>query len=126
MQRAGSNLCPASFDGSITMHIQSIAVPFHSAEEAWFWHLRACEFAGKPRSMWPQELTTTPRPCEPHEVFKALCDAYRNGPLNREHLELLNRSTMDGFPYLTEADHLRWDFAMAALERRLRAKGIVQ
>lgn len=99
---------------------------FHNAEEAWFWHLRVCEFVGKPRSMWPDDLTQVKRPCEPHEIFREICLAYKAHVLTKKHLEVLNRSTMDGTAELSKNDIEYFEGAMSVLQVRLERKGIVE
>lgn len=112
------------------VHTEAPAVPFDSAEQAWFWFMQSYEArcAGARLRAGEGELR---RPCEPLDVLRAVDRLYRQRRLVRDHLAVLahyGRRLMAPDPRrrLEQRAHGLWDEALARLDPVLRRKGIVQ
>lgn len=64
------------------------AVPFHSAEEAWFWFI-AAQAARNDGARFVAGQGLLPRPCEPVDILRVLDRLYRQRMLLRDHLLVL-------------------------------------
>lgn len=106
------------------------AVPFDSAEEAWFWFIAAQQAKGDgARFIAGQALVQ--RPCEPLDILKTLDRLYRNRRVVRDHLLVLRhygRRFMAPDPRrVKEARaYTLWTQALERLEEVLRRKGVVR
>ncbi|WP_366658056.1 hypothetical protein [Fodinicurvata sp. EGI_FJ10296] len=104
-------------------------VPFSSAEEVWFWFIRAHE-ASAAGARARAGMALYPRPCEPVDVARVVDRLYRQRRLLRDHLLVLahyGRRLMAPNPdYRQEikASSL-WREAFDRIEPALRSKGIV-
>lgn len=106
------------------------AVPFGSAEEAWFWTMAALT-ARRDAARFGANRGTTPRPCEPDDVVKCLDSLYRRRRIDLTHARILRiwgeRRAVPNPAYASERSDARlWREAMTALEWPLRVKGIVE
>ncbi len=107
----------------------SVTVPFSSAEEVWFWFIRAQE-AKASGARIKAGMALNPRPCEPVDVLRIVDRLYRQRRLLRDHLLVLahyGRRLMAPDPdYRREvrASSL-WREAFDRIEPTLRSKGIV-
>ena len=63
-------------------------VPFHSAEEAWFWFI-AAQAARNDGARFVAGQGLLPRPCEPVDILRVLDRLYRQRMLLRDHLLVL-------------------------------------
>lgn len=98
--------------------------PFASADEAWFWTVRACQRLGVADRL----PLVVARPCGPDDVIRALDLLYREGSINPSHARALRRwgekqvaPTASG----QAAEATLWNEAMQLLDGVLRPKGIV-
>lgn len=102
--------------------------PFHSAEEAWFWAVRGtlCRLEGA--RMQPG-LAAVARRCEPVDVLTMVERLYRDGRLDRGHVDVLARfGRMDRPPHGlgSEADVTRiWEEALDRLATVLATRGLL-
>lgn len=106
------------------------AVPFDSAEEAWFWFI-AAQAARNDGARFVAGLGACSRPCEPVDILKILDRLYRNRRLLMDHLLVLRhygRRNMAPDPRrIKEARaHGLWVEALDRLETPLQKKGIVR
>ncbi len=104
------------------------AVPFESAEEAWFWFIQAQQARSEGAS--PADGSLYPRPCEPIDILKILDRLYRHRRLLRDHLLVLRhygRRTMAPDPHRVKEmrAHRLWHEALERIEEVLVCKGIV-
>lgn len=106
------------------------AIPFNSAEEAWFWFIAAQE-ARNDGARFSSGLGLIARPCEPLDILKAVDRLYRCRRLLRDHLLVLRHYGRRRMP----PDHRRvkearacelWKEALQRLEDALERKGIVR
>jgi hypothetical protein len=107
---------------------QPRAVPFGSAEQAWFWTMGAL-VARRDRSGSGDRLRV-PRPCDPDDVVKCLDQLYRRRRIDLEHARILRRwgerqVSPDPTRRGERADWQLWREALDRLEWPLRVKGIV-
>ncbi|HYD97764.1 MAG TPA: hypothetical protein VEH84_00150 [Alphaproteobacteria bacterium] len=105
------------------------AVPFASAEEAWFWFMQAQE-ARLAGARAAAGLGAVARPCEPLDLLRAVDRLYRQRRLQRDHLEVLahygrRRMAPDPFRRRELRACTLWREALTALDPVLRLKGIV-
>ena len=105
------------------------AVPFESAEEAWFWFITAQQ-ARNEGARFVSGLSLTPRPCEPVDILKILDGLYRQRRLLRDHLLVLRHYGRRNMPpdprRVKEARSYRlWVEALERIEPALIRKGIV-
>ncbi len=105
-------------------------VPFGSAEEAWFWSVRAQE-ARAEGARCGAGLGLVPRPCEPLDVMRAVDRLYRQRRLARDHLHVLvhyGRRSMPPDPdrFREQRASVLWREAFDHIGTVLRDKGIVQ
>lgn len=105
------------------------AVPFASAEEAWFWFIQA-QAARNDGARFSMGIGTVPRPCEPTDILKILDRLRRNRRLLMEHLLVLRHYGLRLMPPDPDrvkefhAHHL-WTEALERLEEIFITKGIV-
>lgn len=100
--------------------------PFNTAEEAWFWCVRATEArhgGARPRA----GMTDTPRPCDAVDIQNAVLRLARARCLTQSHLGALGRYGQLQLRPGSKAsrDLVLWQQAMDRLGAALRAKGIV-
>ena len=105
------------------------AVPFASAEEAWFWTMGAL-IARRDGARIVANRGTVSRTCEPDDVVKCLDRLYRQRRIDLVHARILRlwgeRAMAPDPRHLSEArDHAIWAEALSRLEWPLRVKGIV-
>ena len=109
---------------------EKAAVPFESAEEAWFWFITAQAARNEgARILAGQSLM--PRPCEPMDILKVAERLYRNRCLIMDHFKVLRhygrRQYAPDAARIKEARaHKLWKEAMSHLEPILIRKGIVR
>lgn len=106
------------------------SVPFESAEEAWFWFIRAQE-AKNDGARFISGQGLIPRPCEPVDILRVLDQLYRQRRLLRDHLLVLRHyGRRDMAPDPRRVKEVRayeiWIQALGRLEPVLERKGIVQ
>lgn len=102
-------------------------MPFRSGLEAWYWYcasIRAREDGAVCRAGQAEQ----PRPCEPVDVILAVQRLDRAGRLRQSHLKVLFRygRLLMPPPRYKSNDLDLWHDALAALERELRQRGIVE
>jgi hypothetical protein len=107
----------------------SVAEPFHSAEEAWFWTMSAL-IARRDGARISAGKGAKLRPCEPDDVIKCLDRLYRHRRIDLIHARVMRvwgeRGTAPDPRHLSErGDAEQWREAMNRLEWPLRVKGIV-
>ena len=100
--------------------------PFRSAEEAWFWTMRAIVARREGR----RPLVSESRPCRPDDILKCLDQLYRHRRIDLLHARILRiwgeRQTTPNPAYSRErCDWRIWREAISRLEWPLRAKGFV-
>ena len=106
------------------------AVPFESAQEAWFWFILAQD-AKNDGARITAGQALVPRPCEPADILQTLDRLYRNRLLKWDHCLVLRhygrKQMAPDTRYVKEqkADKL-WKEAMARLEPALIRKNIVR
>ena len=105
------------------------AVPFATAEEAWFWTMAAL-IARRDGARIVANRGAVSRNCEPDDVVKCLDRLYRQRRIDLVHARILRlwgeRATAPDPRHLSEArDHAIWAEALSRLEWPLRVKGIV-
>ncbi|MES2712713.1 MAG: hypothetical protein V4653_14120 [Pseudomonadota bacterium] len=105
------------------------AVPFATAEEAWFWTMAAL-MARRDGARIVANRGAVSRNCEPDDVVKCLDRLYRQRRIDLVHARVLRlwgeRSMAPDPRHLSEAgDHAIWAEALSRLEWPLRVKGIV-
>lgn len=107
----------------------SVAEPFRSAEEAWFWTMSAL-IARRDGARISAGKGDKVRPCEPDDVIKCLDRLYRHRRIDLIHARVMRvwgeRGTAPDPRHLSEcADAAQWREAMNRLDWPLRVKGIV-
>lgn len=106
------------------------AVPFHDAEEAWFWFIAAQEArADGARFVAGQGLY--PRPCEPLDILKVLDRLYRTRRLVRDHFKVLShygRRHLPPDPHRVKEKraYYIWREALERIGAVLERKGIIE
>ncbi len=105
------------------------AVPFDSAEEAWFWFIQANR-ARTDGARFALGQGMVPRPCEPLDIMKVLDRLYRNRRLVMDHLLVLRHYGVRMLPpdprrAKEERACSIWREALARIEEVLITKGIV-
>lgn len=105
------------------------AVPFASAEEAWFWTMAAL-VARREGARITAGKGLVARPCEPDDVIKCLDRLYRQRRIEIAHARIMRiwgeRGAAPNPRYPAERGDARlWREAMNRLEWPLRVKGIV-
>ena len=103
---------------------------FNSAEEAWFWLMRA-EKARAEVTHSAAGATTEPRPCEPGDIFRWVDQLYQAGALYPLHVEVLGEyGYLDRMPYPDHdeevIDWVIWTDAFDTIEPVLRAKDVIE
>lgn len=106
------------------------AVPFDSAEEAWFWFIAAQE-ARNDGARYAAGASLVPRPCEPTDILKCLERLHRNRRLVMDHLLVLRHyGRRQLAPDARRAKEARafvlWHEALDRLEDIFIDKGIVE
>lgn len=106
------------------------AVPFTSAEEAWFWTMSAL-VARRDGARISAGKGLVARPCEPDDVVKCLDRLYRQRRIELAHARIMRiwgeRGTAPSPHHVSERGDARlWREAMSRLEWPLRVKGIVR
>lgn len=112
-----------------TSYTEIKTVPFDSAEEAWFWFIRAQE-ARNDGARFAAGQGLLPRPCEPLDIMRVLDRLYRTRRLVRDHLLVLRHyGRRDMAPDPRRVKEARayqiWEEALERIESVLVAKGIV-
>ena len=109
---------------------QAPTVPFHNAEEAWFWFMRSQRARMEGAKMRSDEADIV-RPCDPDDLYCSVMELVRANTLGRHHLKVLasfglNEQSPD--PRLREQRraYCLWDEALDRLTTVLRRKGIVE
>lgn len=110
-------------------HANNTKVPFHSAQEAWFWFVQA-EKARHDGARFVSGMSVYPRPCEPSDIYRVVDRLYRNRRLHRDHLKVMRHY---GIRMLAPDPHRMkemraarlWSEAMDRIEDVLVSKGIV-
>ena len=105
------------------------AVPFASAEEAWFWTMAAL-VARRDGARVVANKGLVARPCEPDDVIKCLDRLYRQRRIELAHARIMRiwgeRGAAPNPRYPSERGDFRlWREAMTRLEWPPRVKGIV-
>ena len=105
------------------------AVPFATAEEAWFWTMAAL-IARRDGARIVANRGAVSRNCEPDDVVKCLDRLYRQRRIDLSHARIMRiwgeRGVAPCPRHAQErGDHLLWREAMNRLEWPLRVKGIV-
>lgn len=105
-------------------------VAFHSAEEAWFWFIRS-ERARIEGATLNSEYSTTTRPCEPDDIYRAVIRLHQKRVIGQHHLKTLARfgwreCPPDARVRQEQRDVQLWDDALDRLTTELKAKGIVE
>ncbi|HET6183209.1 MAG TPA: hypothetical protein VFA03_06395 [Acetobacteraceae bacterium] len=127
------HISPATAANPMTARVPAAvparAVPFRSAEEAWFWTMAAL-VARRDGARFGANRGAVPRPCEPDDVVKCLDTLYRRRRVDLVHARILRiwgeRGSVPNPAYPSERGDFRlWREAMSALEWPLRVKGIV-
>ncbi len=101
--------------------------PFASTEEAWFWTMAALAARREGARGSGQGLK---RPCEPDDVVRCLDQLYRMRRVDLQHARILRIWGERGaYPSphdpREQSDFRFWREAIAALDGKLRARGIV-
>ncbi len=109
---------------------QAPSVPFHDAEEAWFWFMRSQRARLEGAKMRSNEADIV-RPCDPDDMYCSVMKLVRANILGRYHLKVLahfgiNECAPD--PRIREQQRASflWDEALDRLTTILRKKGIVE
>lgn len=104
-------------------------VPFNSAEEAWFWTMRAIK--ARQGDLGPQNgAGSVARPCDPDDIMRTLDAIYRRRGIDLSHARVLRAYGAKGQrpdptdPRQFPAFQL-WREAMEKLDAPLRRKGII-
>ena len=105
------------------------AIPFTSAEEAWFWTMAAL-IARRDGARIAAGKGLAQRPCEPDDVVKCLDRLYRQRRVDLTHARILRiwgeRGVAPSSRHVPErGDYHLWQEALGRLEWPLRVKGIV-
>ncbi len=103
--------------------------PFRSAEEAWFWTMKAL-MARRDGARYTANKGLVARPCEPDDVVRCLDTLYRRRRIDLVHARILRiwgeRGIAPNPGYTGErCDARLWREAIDRLEWPLRVKGIV-
>jgi hypothetical protein len=103
------------------------ARPFASADEAWFWFMRALK--AQRRGSWnPLSVEAVARPCEPDDVLRCLDQLYRRRQLTREDvlfLRLWGENQVAPDPQIYPSAARVWHELMALLTWPLQRAGVV-
>ena len=107
------------------------AVPFHTAEEAWFWFIQANQARLDGARYKSAEGRNVPRPCEPIDILRILDRLYRTRRLMMDHLRVLRYYGLRQMPpERWRRSEMRaatlWSEAMRALEPVLISKKIMR
>ena len=105
------------------------AIPFDSAQEAWFWFITAQQ-ARNDGARFSASSSAIQRPCEPVDILKVLDGLYRQRRLKRDHLLVLRHYGRRNMPPdLRRNKEARafylWEEAFERMEPVLERKGII-
>lgn len=105
------------------------AVPFDSAEEAWFWFIQA-RLATTQGARIKACAGKLPRPCEPYDILMVVNDLYRKRRLLIDHAKVLRHygerlSPPDPWNVREGRAFRLWQEAMQRLEPVLWRRGII-
>lgn len=108
----------------------STAVPFHDAEEAWFWFVR-CQVVRREGAHLKSAGQGGCRPCDPDDIYRALMRLLRVGTLCQCHLRVLGEFGLKGRPPdARDPQEGRafklWYEALDRLTTILSEKGVIQ
>ena len=103
-------------------------VPFSTAEEAWFWYIRAQKARRDGLRFDGPRLHS--RPCDPDDIYRTLISLRQGGKVRRAHVDVLARF---GFREQPPDPRCRdeqvparlWDEALDRMATVLRRKGII-
>lgn len=114
---------------SSTPHFRHVPTPFASAEEAWFWFMRAHE-AKLDGARYASNRGNVSRPCEPVDIFRAMDRLHRNRILKLDHFRILRhygqrQMAPERWRRQEMLAHALWCEAMAAMADAFEAKGII-
>jgi hypothetical protein len=103
--------------------------PFASAEEAWFWFVRAAK-ARRDGVRFEGAAGSWQRPCDPDDIRRALDLLHRQGAVGTIHVATLARFGAAERPPDVRCEEeiafvAPWDEALDRLATPLKAKGIV-
>ncbi|HEY8962870.1 MAG TPA: hypothetical protein VIN59_00250 [Alphaproteobacteria bacterium] len=106
------------------------AVPFHTAEETWFWFMQANQ-ARMDGARFKSAEGSVARPCEPVDILRILDRLYRTRRLMMDHLRVMRFYGLRQMPpEKWRRSEMRaatlWAEAMRALEPVLIAKKIMR
>lgn len=109
---------------------QAPTVPFHNAEEAWFWFIRSQRARLEGAKLRSGEADVA-RPCDPDDLYRALMDLVRINILGQHHVKVLayfgmNERPPDSRLWEEQRAHHLWDEALDRLTTNLKKKGIVE
>ncbi|MCW9034758.1 MAG: hypothetical protein OQJ97_11115 [Rhodospirillales bacterium] len=104
-------------------------VPFHNAEEAWFWFSR-CQNLRNEGARFGEGTKQRTRPCDPDDVYREVQRLKRKGILHKRHLSVLGKfgkleTPPDPRHYEEEPEARLWDEALDRLTTPLKTKGII-
>ncbi len=104
-------------------------VPFDSAEQAWFWFIRCQKMRNDGASYCPSK-ESSPRPCDPDDLYRIVRRLHQNNRLSDEHLSVLSKfGVLECPPDARHGPEQRaarvWDEAMDRMLSTLMTKGIV-
>ncbi|MCP5364904.1 MAG: hypothetical protein H6905_06730 [Hyphomicrobiales bacterium] len=103
---------------------------FSCAEEAWFWFIRCQRLRREGARIAPANAGVQ-RPCDPDDLYRAVVSLAREGRINRQQMNVLERFGLLGRPpdarCADESVAARnWEHALAHLAVPLRRKGIIE
>jgi len=104
--------------------------PFVTAEEAWFWFIRAQQ-ARDDGAHIERGRAEVPRPCEPDDIYRAVKSLAEKKTIGRRHIEVLHvYGTLLRAPDKRCVEETRpfvfWDEALDRLTTVLRIKEIIE
>ncbi|HOO50867.1 MAG TPA: hypothetical protein PLK94_06220 [Alphaproteobacteria bacterium] len=110
--------------------VREEAVPFETAEAAWFWFVQA-QTARNEGAQIVSGVGSCLRPCEPVDIYRELDRLYRGRRLVIDHIKVLRHyglrllSPDPRHPKEVRAYHI-WNEALDRLGEALKSKGIVE
>ena len=111
-------------------HDPDATVPFHSAQEAWFWTVAAL-LARRDGAGVAWRPDGPARPCDPDDIVRCLDVLYRQRSIELLHARILRiwgeRQAAPRADRMGQrSDYRLWHQALGQLEWALRARGIVR
>lgn len=105
------------------------ATPFASAEDAWFWFMRAHE-ARLDGARYASHRGAVSRPCEPVDIFRIMDRLHRTRILKLDHFRVLRhygqrQMAPERWRRQEMLAHTLWAEAMTAMADAFEAKGII-